>query len=113
MKSGSRKTTIGRLPRRPTMTAPWPCRCSSIGCRADATRGLPLGGLKVEIGPDRNVVRRLLPGPHMAVDPDPGEPVAGLRREQQMVDAQSPVFLPCAGLIIPERVLARSIVDGS
>ena len=28
---GSRKATTGRSPRRPTTTAPWRCRCSSMG----------------------------------------------------------------------------------
>ena len=35
------------------------------------------------------------------------EPVGGLRRQQQVVDADAVVLLPGAGLIVPERVEAR------
>ena len=111
-KPGSRKTTTGRSPRRPTTTARWRCRCSSTGCRAagtdaeDGEQAKPKGWmrrgfaaptilraprrLQIEIGPDRHVVGRLFPGAHIAVDPDIDQPVAGLRRQQQMVDAQAP-----------------------
>ena len=64
--------------------------------------------LEIEIGPNRHVIGRLLPGAHIAVDADIDQPVAGLRRHQQMIDAQAPVLLPGAGLIIPEGVLARA-----
>ena len=69
------------------------------------------GRLQIEIDPDRHVVRRLLPGPHIAVDPDIDQPVAGLRRQQQVVDADAVVLLPGAGLIVPEGVLAGRIGD--
>jgi len=53
--------------------------------------------------PDRSrpdVVRRFFPGAHIAVYPDADQPVAGLRRQQEMIDAQAMVFLPGARLII-------------
>ncbi len=50
---------------------------------------------------------------HIAVDADIDQPVAGLRRQQQMIDAQAVVFLPGAGLIIPEGVLAGRVGDGA
>jgi hypothetical protein len=59
------------------------------------------------------MIRRLLPGPHIAVDADIGQPVAGLRRQQQMVDPDAPVLLPGPGLVIPERVLARRVGHGA
>ena len=70
-KPGSGKATTGRSPRRPTMTAPWRCRCSSTGCRARRTerrigrhlahvrrcvaRGFT-ASLQIEIRPDRHMV---------------------------------------------------------
>ena len=59
------------------------------------------------------MVRRFFPGAHIAVDADIDQAVAGLRRQQQMVDPQSLVFLPGAGLIIPECVLAGRVGDGA
>ncbi len=47
----------------------------------------------------------------MLVDPDATQPVAGLRRQQQMVDPDAVVLLPGAGLVIPERVLAGLVGD--
>ena len=41
-----------------------------------------------------------------------GQPVAGLRRQQQVVDPDAPVLLPGAGLIVPEGVLAGLVRDG-
>ena len=41
------------------------------------------------------------------------KPVGGLRRQQQMVDAQALVLLVGAGLIIPERVAVRLVVAGA
>jgi hypothetical protein len=55
------------------------------------------------------VVRRFLPGAHIAVDADIDQAVAGLRRQQQMIDAKSMVLLPGTGLIIPEGVLAAGV----
>ena len=39
------------------------------------------------------------------------EPVGGLRREQQVIDADAVVLLPGAGLVIPERVFMRRAVS--
>src|SRR5712675_2195963 len=66
-------------------------------------------GFEVEIGPYRHMVRRLFPAAHIAIDPDIDQPIAGLRRQQQMIDAQTVVFLPRARLIIPECVLSRCV----
>src|SRR5260370_330394 len=66
-----------------------------------------------EIDPDRNVVGRLLPVAHMLIDAGRGEPVGGLRRKQEMVDANSIILLPGAGLIVPERKGARAIARGA
>src|SRR6185369_8174475 len=60
--------------------------------------------LQVEIRPHWYVVGRLLPGAHIAVDADIGQAVAGLRREQEVVDPDAPVLLPGARLVVPERV---------
>ena len=43
---------------------------------------------------------------HMLVDRRRDQPVGGLRRQQEMVDADAVVLLPGAGLVIPERVEA-------
>src|SRR5688572_4331720 len=126
-RSGFAKAITGRSQRRTTKTAPWRCRCSSTGCRARRTDGThrSVGWwarcafahlqtsrlLEIEIRPDRHVVRRLLPGAHVAVHADMGQAVAGLRRQQQVVDPDTPVLLPGAGLVVPERVLARRVRD--
>ena len=70
---------------------------------------LRLRRLQIEIDPHRDVVRRLLPGADVLVDADAGQPVGGLRRQQQMVDADAVVLLPGAGLIVPEGVVLRLV----
>ena len=45
----------------------------------------------------------------MAVDAGIDQPVGGLRRQQQVVDANAVVLLPGAGLIIPERIKVAGI----
>ena len=45
----------------------------------------------------------------MLVDAGRGEPVRRLRGQQQMVDTDAVVFLPCASLIIPERIEVRVV----
>ena len=67
----------------------------------------------IDVGVNRHVVGRLLPGPHMLVDAGAGEPVGGLRRQQQVIDADAVVLLPGAGLIVPERVERRPSVVGA
>ena len=108
-----------------TTSARWRCSCSSAGCRAAATderssltdRLIEKGavrapylfgsaGLDIQIDPDRHVVGRLLPGRGRACRCRRGQPVGGLRRQQQVVDADAVVLLPGAGLIVPERVEA-------
>src|SRR6266478_5436483 len=56
--------------------------------------------LEVEVSPYRHVVRRLFPAAHIAIDPDIDQVIAGLRRQQQMIDPQTLVFLPGTGLVI-------------
>ena len=117
-RSGSRKATIGRSRKRPTTTAPWRCRCSSTGCRAAGIdfgwlprcRERLSGRLEIEIRPDRDMVGWLLPGPDVAVDADIDQPVAGLRRQQEMVDPKAPILLPGAGLVVPEGVVPGASV---
>ena len=52
------------------------------------------------------MVRGLLPAANVAVDDHAGQAVGGLRREQQVVDADAVVPLPGPGLIVPEGVAA-------
>src|SRR6266478_5436484 len=56
--------------------------------------------LEVEVSPYRHVVRWLFPAAHIAIDPDIDQAIAGLRRQQQMIDPQTLVFLPGTGLVI-------------
>src|SRR5262249_15470726 len=65
-----------------------------------------------EIGPDRNVIRRLLPAAHVLVDADGDQPIGRLRRQQQMIDADAVVLLPGAGLVVPKRVRAGPVASG-
>jgi hypothetical protein len=48
-----------------------------------------------------------------AVDVDGVQPVGGLWREQQVVDAQTIVLLPGAALIVPIAVAVRLVVQGA
>ena len=91
--------------------------------KADAIKSLPHlpnqcnqpGRLieKSKIRPDRHVVGWLLPAPHMLVDADAGEAIAGLRRQQQMIDSDALVLLIGPGLIIPESVLTGFVGDSA
>ena len=45
----------------------------------------------------------------MLVDAGGDQPVGGLGREQQVIDANAVVLLPGAGLIVPEAVEAASV----
>ena len=47
----------------------------------------------------------------MLVDPRRNQPVGRLGRQQQVVDADAPVLLPGARLVIPERVEALVVAD--
>ena len=47
----------------------------------------------------------------MLVDACAGQPVGGLRRQQQVVDADAPVLLPGARLVVPERVEPLVVAD--
>ena len=47
----------------------------------------------------------------MAVDAGVDQPVGGLRRQQQMVDADAVVLLPGAGLVVPEGVEVGGVAD--
>ena len=49
----------------------------------------------------------------MAVDAGIGEPVGGLRRQQQVIDADAVVLGPGAGLVVPERVEVGCVADGA
>src|SRR5882724_10341477 len=81
--------------------------------RIPSSGGLRLCRLQVEVDPHRDVVRRLFPAAYIAVDSDIDQPVAGLRREQEVIDAQAMVFLPGARLIVPECVLSGGVGDGT
>ena len=59
------------------------------------------------------MVRRLLAAANLLVDGAALETVGGLRREQDMIDADTVILLPGAGLIIPERVLVGLGVAGA
>src|SRR5258708_4107649 len=87
----------------------------TVGASREASRyrARLLRRLTIEIRPHRDMARGLFPAAHITVDPDIDQPVAGLRRHQQMIDAQAVVFLPGAGLIIPKCILAGCVGDGA
>jgi len=68
---------------------------------------------ELELDPHRHVIGRLFPAADMLVDAGGGQRVGGRRRQQQMVDADAPVLLPGAGLVVPERVEPRPIGGGA
>ena len=55
----------------------------------------------------------LVAATHLAVNGARLQSVRGLRRQQQVVDADAVVLGPGAGLIIPERVLVRLGIAGA
>ena len=57
-----------------------------------------------ELDPGRRVVARFLLAPRPFVDAGASQPVGGLGRAQQMVDAEARVALPAAGGVVPEGV---------
>ena len=73
----------------------------------------PLFHLDREIDDHRHVVGRLFPSTDMPIDGRADEPVGGLRRQQDMVDADAVVLLPGAGLIVPEGVEVGAVAAGA
>ena len=53
------------------------------------------------------MVGRLVGAARLAIDAGRLESIGGLGRQQQMIDAQSLVALPAAGLVVPEGVEPR------
>src|SRR6185437_14699092 len=110
--------------KRQRTNARWRWSISSAGWRRGANRSAPiispcviflekpppnfwdavLSRLDIEIDVNRYVVGRLVPRPHMAVDAGIDQPVGGVRREQQVIDADAVVLGPGSGLVVPERV---------
>src|SRR5690606_1984646 len=74
---------------------------------------LPRLAPSVEVDADGDVVGRLFAGAHFLVDRDAAQAVGGLRREEQVVDADAVVALPGAGLVVPERIEAVLVGDGA
>src|SRR5215472_11014939 len=63
-----------------------------------------------QLAPDRGVVRGAVLGARLLVDVARRDPVCGMRREQQMIDAQPLVAVPPPRLVIPEGVAVRLAV---
>src|SRR5580692_10400233 len=66
-----------------------------------------------QVDPHGCMVGGLVAGSHLLVDRDRLQLVGGLRRQEQMVDADAVVLLPGASLIIPKAVEARSVGGGA
>src|ERR1700691_2427255 len=66
-----------------------------------------------QVDPHGRMVGGLVPGSHLLVDRDRLQLVGGLRRQEQMVDADAVVLLPGGSLIIPKAVEARSVGGGA
>ena len=71
------------------------------------------GGPTGRANDDRDVVGRLVVGARALVDRGDFEAVGGGRREQQVIDADAVVLLPGAGLVVPERIMARLGMAGA
>src|SRR5579883_1186489 len=59
---------------------------------------------QIEIDADRRMVGGFIAAAHFLVDRDARQPIGGLRRQQQMIDADAVVPLPAEGLEIPKRI---------
>src|ERR1700722_2927099 len=90
----------------PVISAVLPVRSNRPGSFMYPPLGFASGG---EGDPHRRMVGSLVAPSHLRVDRDRLQLVGGLRRQQQMVDADAVVLLPSACLIIPECVKARSV----
>src|SRR5260370_37481364 len=111
MRPGSRRPiqTPSREP--PTTNAPWRTNISRAGSRGDANSNSPARSriswfesswCERKISHDGNVIRRFFPSPHMSVDIDFDQPVGGLWRQQNVVDADAVVLRPVTALLVPD-----------
>src|SRR3984957_16431355 len=62
-----------------------------------------------QVDPHGRMVGSLVAPAHLLVDRDRLQLVGGLRRQEEMVDADAVVLLPSASLIVPKAVEARSV----
>src|SRR5215475_9674135 len=120
IRPGSRSYMTAPCNRRTKTSARWPQSICATGWRCGASRAaLPRvlaasscrlsAAFYIQIDIDRNVVGGLVPSAHMAVDAGIDQPVRRLRRQQQMVNADTVVLDPCAGLIVPKSIEVRFI----
>src|SRR5277367_909904 len=66
-----------------------------------------------QVDPHGRMVGSLVAPAHLLVDRDRLQLVRGLRRQEQVVDADAVVLLPAARLIIPKAVEAGSVGGGA
>src|SRR5205085_2770534 len=72
-----------------------------------APRSAPRAPSDRQFAPDRRVIGGAILAARALVDVTGGDAVGGLRRQQEVIDAQSLVAVPAAGLVIPERVFVQ------
>ena len=93
-----RNATVGGAPR----------ECAVKGRRSSSSLALHGGGRAPashsQLDANRRMVGRFVAPAHVLVDRDRLQPIGGLRRQKQVVDAKAVVLLPRARLIIPERI---------
>src|SRR5215475_4693140 len=80
---------------------------------ASADLGSPARLAVLEYNPDGDVVGRLFPATGELVDAGRNQPIGGLRRKQDVIDADAMILLPCPRLVVPERVDARTWLAGT
>ena len=100
IRPGSASSTTAPSSRRPRTSARWRCVYlkrwlddARARVRARSAAFVALTRLDIQIDIDRHVVGRLVPAAHVAVDAGVDQPVGGLRRQQQVVDADAVVLL--------------------
>src|SRR6478736_1977715 len=72
--------------------------------RSGSYEAVPMASALDEVHPNRRVVARLLPAPHMTIDIRRLEALSQFGAKQQMVEPQAGVPAPRVSEIVPERI---------
>src|SRR6476646_7888258 len=110
IRPGSRSSTTAPCERRTKTSAHWLQSICATGWRRGASRAPAAcpcclsAAFYIQIDVDRHVVGVFVPSAHVTVDTGIDQSVRGLRRQQQMINADTIVLGPGAGLIVTKGI---------